>query len=186
MIDILITEYESFILTESVKAVSDLSGDIVEVGVYKGGSAELICKEKGDKVLHLFDTWEGIVSTSPEDLLTHSRFSPGRYLASLEETKKRLEPYSNVLFYKGEFPETYQNNIDKISLLNLDVDLYKPTKFALEILWDKIEVGGIIVLHDYPFFEAVRLVVDNFLADKEYTKIQTFEKSQAIIIKLKQ
>ena len=33
---------------------------MAEVGVYQGVSAKLICEAKGDKELHLFDTFEGL------------------------------------------------------------------------------------------------------------------------------
>ena len=41
----------------AVKATRKLSGDIAEVGVYRGGSAMIICEAKGNKKLHLFDTF---------------------------------------------------------------------------------------------------------------------------------
>src|ERR1035437_2891958 len=37
-----------------------LGGDIAEVGVFRGGSAKLICEVKGSARLHLFDTFEGM------------------------------------------------------------------------------------------------------------------------------
>lgn len=181
--EILQTEVEKDIISSAVRATSSLKGDIVEVGVYKGGTAFLVCQEKGDRKLHLFDTWKGIVSTSEEDKLTHSNFSIGRYSAELEPVKELLKEYNDVFFYQGEFPESYEKNIDKISLLHIDVDLYAPTRHALEIFWDKIERNGIIVLHDYPSFEGVRLAVDEALKGKDFIKVQT-TKEQTIIIKV--
>lgn len=180
--EILQSEIEQKIISSVTDATAELDGDIVEVGVYRGGTAWLMCQNKGERKVHLFDTWKGIVSTSEEDKLTHSNFSIGRYSADIEIAKDLLKEYKDVYFYQGEFPNSYQKNIDKISLLHIDVDLYAPTRHALEIFWDKIQPKGIVVLHDYPSFEGVRLAVDEALRDKDYVKIQT-SKEQAIIIK---
>ena len=178
----LLTEREAQTISDCVDAVSNVAGDIVEIGVFEGGSAELICQKKEKKTLHLFDTWEGIVATAEEDLKTHSKFNIGRYSAKLEPVKEKLSQYSNVKFYKGEFPKTYENNIDKISLLHIDVDLYKPTKDAIRLLWNKLQIGGIMILHDYPSFEGVRMAVDEELVNKQFIKIP-ITKEQTIIIK---
>ena len=54
---------ENYTLYSSLKAVKDLAGDIAEIGVYKGGTAKLICELKGNKNLYLFDTFEGLPDT---------------------------------------------------------------------------------------------------------------------------
>ena len=41
----------------AAKITGKVTGDIAEVGVYKGGSAKIICSAKGDRHLHLFDTF---------------------------------------------------------------------------------------------------------------------------------
>ena len=38
---------------------------------------------------------------------------------------------------------------ERISLLVLDMDLYQPTKIALEHLYEMVTPGGIIVLDEY-------------------------------------
>ena len=37
----------------------------------------------------------------------------------------------------------------RISLLHLDLDLYEPTKVALEYLYPKVVPGGIVLLDEY-------------------------------------
>ena len=41
---------------------------MAEVGVYQGVSAKLICEAKGDKELHVFDTFEGLPDKSGTDV----------------------------------------------------------------------------------------------------------------------
>lgn len=50
-------------MTNSIK----LGGSIAELGVYKGGSAKLLCSFSQDADIHLFDTSEGMPETSNVD-----------------------------------------------------------------------------------------------------------------------
>jgi len=58
--EMLLNENEAYQIYISVKRTEKIKGDIAEVGVYKGGSAKLICESKGKKNLYLFDTFEGL------------------------------------------------------------------------------------------------------------------------------
>ena len=67
--DMLCSINEAYQITSAVRITKKIPGDIAEVGVYKGGTAKLICMNKGDKTLHLFDTFEGI----PEVFINNNR-----------------------------------------------------------------------------------------------------------------
>jgi hypothetical protein len=43
----------------------------------------------------------------------------------------------------------YVDKIDKIAVLRLDMDIYYPTKIALEYLFDKVVEGGVVVIDDW-------------------------------------
>jgi hypothetical protein len=58
--EMLLSDWEAFQIFRAVKQTSKINGDIAEVGVYRGGSSKLICEAKGNKRLHLFDTFEGL------------------------------------------------------------------------------------------------------------------------------
>lgn len=62
--------------------------------------------------------------------------------------KKRLE------LVKGDIMDTLPKYVEenpglRISLLHLDVDLYEPTKLALELLYPLVSPGGVIILDEY-------------------------------------
>jgi len=120
---------EAYQLYVTVKAVEKIKGDIAEVGVYQGGSAKLICEAKGEKTLHLFDTFEGI----PEvDRFDHNDFSQGQFAASMESVKIYLRNYANVFLYKGIVPESAEPVKNYLfSFVHLDVDTYSSTKDCL-------------------------------------------------------
>ena len=65
--------------------------------------------------------------------------------ANLIEYSKSL-----LTFVKGLIEDTTKTlNVKKIAILHLDSDLYQSTSSAINNLWDKIEVGGIVIIDDY-------------------------------------
>jgi len=93
---------EAYQIASVLQSVKKVPGDIAEVGVYKGGTAELICKAKEGRALHLFDTFEGLPPFGKYDqvFVNHER----DFDASLTEVQDLLGAYKNVKFYKGLFP----------------------------------------------------------------------------------
>jgi O-methyltransferase len=171
---------EAYQIVMAVKNTSKINGDIAEVGVYKGGSAFLICKVKGDKFLHLFDTFEGLPKTEEID----DSFYKGEYAASLEEVKHSLRECLNVYFYKGLFPTTAVPVKDKsFSFVHLDVDIYESTQECLKFFYPRLSRGGIIISHDYFFGKGVRKAFDEFFQDKP-EPIIPISGSQCLIVKV--
>lgn len=155
---------EAFQLASCVVAVQKIDGDIAEIGTYAGASSKLICELKGKKPLHLFDTFEGLPYTQPLGKL----FKKGQYAAPIEDVRKYLNKYKEVYFYKGLFPsETLHFVKDKnFSLVHLDLDLYESMQEALAFFYPRMTKGGMILLHDYPMLEEIKIVVDKFFANK--------------------
>ena len=52
--------------------------------------------------------------------------------------------------------------VDKISILRIDVDWYEPTLQVLEYLYDKVIPGGVIICDDYGAWKGARLAIDEF------------------------
>ena len=67
--ELLLEDIEAYYIFMAVKRTQKVPGDIAEVGVYKGGSAKIICSAKGDKSLHLFDTFEGLPKVDDIDMV---------------------------------------------------------------------------------------------------------------------
>ena len=59
--------YEAYHVYSIVKSQSNLEGEMAEVGVYQGGSAKIICETKGNRKLHLFDTFQGLPDVTEKD-----------------------------------------------------------------------------------------------------------------------
>ena len=179
--EMLLSNNEAYQIFMAVKRTEKINGDIAEVGSYRGGSAKLISEAKGNKTLHLFDTFEGL-----PDLCHHDdpkQFQKGNYSASFEDVKKYLNKYPHIHFYKGLFPSTAKPIENKnFSFVHLDVDLYEATLASIKFFYPRMNKGGIIISHDYISVPGVRKAFDDFFKDKPEPIIE-MSGSQCLIVK---
>jgi hypothetical protein len=156
----MVTANEAFLVHALARAQSRQPGDMAEVGVFEGATARIICEAKGDKTLHLYDTFDGL----PEPAEFERRVHRAKMFAcSLDSVKQYLAGYNAVVFYKGRFPETADAARDKrFSFVHLDVDLYESTRACFEFFYPRMVPGGIMLSHDYSILAGVRKAVDEF------------------------
>jgi O-methyltransferase len=159
-----------------------LEGDCAEVGVYQGGSAAIICKVKGDKPLHLFDTFNGL---PPQGIHDVNVADPNTYKASEKSVRELLTEYPNVFFHKGTFPNFDGCSVEdtKFCFVHIDVDLYQSTIDCLEFFYPRMAVGGFILGHDYPVTKGVAKAFNEYMSDKIEPIVRISER-QALIHKL--
>lgn len=173
---------EAYQIYMAVKSTAKIEGNVAEVGTYKGGSAKLICLAKGNKPLHIFDTFTGLPEVSQID--DTNRFHGGDYTGSLELVKSYLEDCNNVFFYKGYFPETAKPVENKtFSFVHLDVDLYESTKSCIEFFYPRLSKGGIMISHNYIDAIGVRKAFDEFFKNKPEPVIE-MSGTQCLIVKV--
>ncbi len=140
-----------------------IPGDLAELGVFKGGSARLICEVKGDRELHLFDTFAGLPEVGKSD----PEFGKGGFASSFEKVQSYLSSFANVSYHVGLFPET-ANGLEhlRFSFVHLDVDLYSSTLSGLTWFYPRLNRGAVLVSHDYVNALGVRQAFEEFFADK--------------------
>ncbi len=173
---------EAYQIYTAVQRTKKIDGDIAEVGVYRGGSAKLICEAKENRPLHLFDTFEGLPALCEVD--DPKQFHKEEFLVSLESVKDYLKKYPNVHFYEGLFPSTTEPiKNKKFSFVHLDVDLYESTLNGIEFFYPRISRGGIIISHDYTSTPGVRKAFDGFFKDKPEPVIELVG-SQCMVVKI--
>jgi O-methyltransferase len=166
----------------AVKATGKIAGDIAEVGVYRGGSAKVICMAKGDRNLHLFDTFKGIPEPGkPDDLI---QTGAAENISDVGSVKTYLAGFSNVHLYEGMFPDT-AGPIEKtrFSLVHLDVGLFESAYDSLEFFYPRVNRGGVIISHDYSYQSGVKRAFDEFFVDKPEI-ILDLTGYQCLVIKL--
>jgi O-methyltransferase len=146
-------------------------GDFAELGVYRGDSARLLHKMDPSRKFHLYDTFEGF----KEEDLQHETGEAATYTTrnfadtSLEAARRNIGGNENVVFHPGRFqeltvdsrqltdssspiPDCQPSTVNcqlHFALVNLDADLYAPTKAGLEYFYPLLSPGGVIIIHDY-------------------------------------
>jgi O-methyltransferase len=142
-------------------------GAFAEVGVYKGHSARILHAMGTERTLHLFDTFEGFRRA---DLQEESGEAAGYTPHHFADTQvamvlRRIGGGDRVVVHKGDFASTCSQAAGEIfALVNIDADLYNPTKAALEFFYPRLSPGGVILVHDHNHrWEGVRKAVEEFL-----------------------
>jgi len=138
-----------------------IEGDLIETGVWRGGVTifmRLILKEYGiqNKTVYVADSFEGLPKPDPKYSIDKNdkHHTLDTLKVSLEEVKNNFKLYGvlddNVKFLKGWFKDTLKNPpFDKLSILRLDGDMYGSTWDSITNLYDKLSVGGYLIIDDY-------------------------------------
>lgn len=146
-----------------------IKGDFAELGVYKGDSAKLLHLMAPGRTLHLFDTFEGFTGTDlqPETGEASTYTTKNFADTSINKVLKNIggDP-AQLNVHAGYFPQSAEGLADlSYALVNLDADLYNPTKAGLEYFYPHLSPGGVIFIHDYNYkWEGLMKAVDEFAA----------------------
>ncbi len=169
---------------EIYKSIIDLPGDVLELGVFKGSSLvrwatfRNLLENQESRMIYGLDSFGSFPTdnvSKSEGLDFAKKHDNGAGIGiSVDDLKKVLEDknISNVELIKGNVFSTLPEFLaahpyQKIALLHLDMDIYEPTKFALEQLWDRIVPGGALVVDDYNAIEGATQAVDEFFKSRE-------------------
>lgn len=129
-------------------------GAIVELGVYKGGSAFALAAVARGRSLHLFDTFEGIPFRGEFDI-----FDAGTFNDVDEALIRKALPEAH--FHKGVFPQTLPDTLQNIAFVHLDADQEKSTYEGIRKLWPRMLLGGILAFDDSGFDSVKKTIADN-------------------------
>ena len=154
-----------WMLRESLKLVRAVEGDTAECGTWRGGSSWLICKGL-QRPHHAFDSFEGLSAPEPRD---GTHFRKGDLAVSEEEFRSRMAGVENLHVYKGWIPSRFPEVAGRrFCFVHVDVDLYQPTRDAIEFFYPRLNRGGVLLLDDYGFFicPGARQAADEFFKDK--------------------
>lgn len=166
-----------------------IAGDLVECGVWKGGSSMAIALallEAGstDRSIYLYDTFEGMAAPTPVDVaIGNGRSASAVWPTTLrqggstwdyspiEEVRRNLArtgyPSEKLVFVKGPVEQTIPGTAPrKIALLRLDTDWYESTLHELNHLYPLLEPGGVLIIDDYGHWAGARKAVDEYFAKR--------------------
>lgn len=131
-------------LTRLVKQSYHLEGDLAELGVYQGGSALTMLQCCPDKLIHLYDTFQGL----PDDIPGFRK--KGDFAWPMEKVQELLRGY-RIEFHPGLFPSTAVDG--KYCCVHIDGDLYQTTIDAIDFFVPRLVEGGILVFDDWLYPE---------------------------------
>jgi O-methyltransferase len=166
---------------------NNIQGDIVECGVWKGGSSmaaidTLIKAGDTKRDIYLYDTFEGmseptefdkaLTGIAAQEELSNSNKSDQSSVwcvSALEEVQKNVGglnyPAELVHYVKGKVEDTIPATTPgKIAILRLDTDWYESTAHELKYLYPLLVPGGVIIIDDYGHWEGARKAVDEYIA----------------------
>jgi len=188
---------------ELYKKTVSLPGAFIECGLFKGASFTLfaaireLLENSYARTLIGFDTFGMYPETqfADDNELRRSFIeTAGEQSISREqmiEVLKRKNLYRNVELIEGDITRTVPAYVKahpelKISLLNLDTDIYEPAVTILEHLYPRIANGGILILDDYGVFPGETKAVDDYFNGMDITISKfPFRRGPCFIVKEK-
>jgi O-methyltransferase len=165
-----------------------IEGDVVECGVWRGGSMMAVALELAhlgaSRTLYLFDTFDGMSEPSDVDqnligqsaselLQTEDKATSHNWAYCPEEdvfknVSSTGYDMSHVRLVKGKVEDTVPKNApEKIALLRLDTDWYESTRRELVHLFPRLVPGGVLIIDDYGHWQGARKAVDEYIAGNQ-------------------
>jgi len=151
-----------FSLINTFDQVDGLPGDIAECGCARGLSAYVLASRQRDREplyaggnFHIFDSFAGLSEPKPVDVKdADERILPniqkGAFANSLDTVRSHLAAFPDIHYYPGWIPTRFSEVEDlTFRFLNLDVDLYEPTRDSILFFYPRLVRGGLIVSDDY-------------------------------------
>lgn len=138
-----------------------VEGEFVELGVFRGHTslfvAEYLDFAAQPRTWRLYDTFEGI----PDDQLDEGwagrnarAYKGGAF--SYEEVRDRFAHIPNMRVMRGRVPEVlHDDGPERIAFLHVDLNNSTAEIAALDLLFDRVSPGGVVVFDDY-CWEAAR------------------------------
>lgn len=170
-----------------------VAGEIVECGVWRGGSAFLMAevleaRGESDRRVWLFDSFEGLPPPRDVDGEKAAAWAADpsnpwyfdNCRADVEDVRtgaRSLGLEARTRIVKGWFEQTlpaHREEIGPIALLRIDADWHDSVETCLETLYDQVSPGGLVILDDYHVWEGCTIAVHEFLGRRSLPhRIQT-------------
>jgi O-methyltransferase len=179
-----------YILKTSLSQALKNAGNVIECGVFRGGTALLAARvinadpvARLEKKLHLFDTFTGI----PPSKGGIDRLQAGDLGRTSEaQVATLLKDFPFVHIHAGLIPATFADlDVNQVCWAHVDVDIYQSVHDCIEFIYPKITPGGFMLFDDYgfPSCPGARRAVDEAFASRSEVPI-CLPTGQCLIIKL--
>lgn len=163
-------------------SVSGLPGDFVECGTYQGYSAEVLmhfAHGLPGRRFWLYDLFD----PSGGDGEGHRLPAHAPDLA--DRVRARFRPWDNVVVTQGKVPEVLTQTAPRqVAFMHVDMNNAEAERGALEVLFDRVSPGGIIVFDDYGWsgYRAQKDSADEFMAARGLSVLE-LPTGQGLVVK---
>ena len=155
----LVDFYRCWELWTLVQQTAKLSGAIIEIGVWRGGTGALLAKQAAEcgikDPVYLCDTFCGVVKAGSNDTVYKGGEHADTSRSIVENLLFQRMGLENVRLLEGVFPDETAQLIEDDSqmfrLCHIDVDVYDSARDVANWVWDRMVIGGILVFDDYGF-----------------------------------
>lgn len=175
--------WRNFTVAWAAKQGLRLEGDFVECGCYKGITARITCDyinfgSQQDRHYYLYDLFEHDSSMPHHAMPEHGA-------TLFEQTKLLFADLPNVSVIQGRVPDSFEQGVpEKIAFLHLDLNNVEGEIAALEVLFDRMVPGAVMVLDDYGWlgYRKQKLAEDAWFGKRGYDVLE-LPTGQGLLIK---
>jgi O-methyltransferase len=158
----------------------NVAGDVIEIGVYKGGSLYRMAEHAAAKHAQAFatrriigvDTFAGHPYHDPK--LDPAHHFTGRFAdTSYEAVREAMSGFEFVNVIQGECENAFATFADdqKFCLANVDVDVAESAMRCTRYLFSHLSVGGVMIYDEYQGY-GQKSLLDEFFRDKPVRLIE--------------
>jgi len=159
-------------LLELLKQSLYIDGDVLEAGVWQGGSAWFIAKilekEAPEKKLVLVDFFEAMSRNNPEGVMC------------LDEMKGTFEFYKKTIIHQGNVDENPEFLKGKFCFIHYDMGFNEK---RLSICYESLCVGGIMLFDNYGHIAGKPYKFDQWFKDRGHQVAMAPHSEQGWLIK---
>ncbi|MBA2506078.1 MAG: class I SAM-dependent methyltransferase [Thermoleophilaceae bacterium] len=159
-----------------------IPGDIVECGVWRGGSMMLAARTlievgNADRHLWLYDTFEGMTEPTDRDVSFTGSSATELWQVRKSWCESPIDevwtnmastgfPSDRLELVKGKVEDTIPGRVPReIAVLRLDTDWYESTYHELRHLVPLMRAGSVLIVDDYGHWHGHREAIDKYLAE---------------------
>lgn len=160
-----------------------LEGDFVEIACYKGTTARIVCDyvefaSRPERHYYLYDLFDHDPNMAHHAMPEHSR-------ELYQQVKERFADTPNVTVTQGKVPEVLADVApEKIAFMHLDLNNADAEIGALEVLFERMVPGAVLVLDDYGWlgYRAQKLAEDPWFEKRGY-RVMELPTGQGLLVK---
>ena len=175
--------WRRYVLATSAFHCVQLDGDFVECGSYTGVGVKTIVDYLGgvdfSKTFWAYDVYE-----HSSEMPNHPMPELGAHL--YDRVKAKFAAYPQVKLIKGLIPDSFEGNCPgRIAYLHIDLNQAPAEIAALDVLFDRVVPGGMVILDDYEWagiYRPQKLAEDAWFDRRGY-RVMPLPTGQGLVIK---